>query len=87
MSQGTTQEQRITEGIDDAFSLFHEILEDPAILDRIPQNARIFVVANRAEEHSAERAAAARARAIDSFDVGDVTVYVIGISGDENESC
>lgn len=86
MTQGATQEQLITDGIDDAFSLFHAILDDPSILDRIPPNARIFVVTNRAAEHNAGRVAAAKAQAIDCFDVGDVTVYVIGIPGDDNES-
>lgn len=84
MTQGITEQHEITQGIDDAFQLFHLILHDPSILDRLPRNARIFVVSNRPEERNAERAEAARKQAINSFDVGDLMIYITHVPTDEH---
>lgn len=79
MNFDINEQEMISENIDDAFRFFRQILEDPSILDRIPEGARLSIVSNETSTHAAERSAIAREHATDSFVVGDQTIYVLAV--------
>lgn len=64
---------------DESSRFFEKMMKDLSILERIPEGSTIEIVSNDPEARNAERAAAARRRAISSVEFGDQTIYILDV--------
>lgn len=62
----------------DELLFFQKIMDDPSIMERIPKGATIRIVETLWGEHDRTQHLAT-AQAIDSFEVGDQTIYILAV--------
>jgi hypothetical protein len=76
MTTHESHDKRITENIDEAFRFIEKIVDDPTILDQIPEGARVRVVPRHRARLHALHPRSWRLRRTRSIAVGDQIIYV-----------